>query len=99
MGLFTLVAVLLIMFVTGVLWTARYSPQSAAATGNGKFTVPVMTVQLNLSQKEKWDAANRGAIYRALLDTTEQGMLDLQNSALEQAAKTGRKPPWTCRPG
>lgn len=100
---FTLVAVLLIMFVTGVLWTARYSPQSAAATGNGKFTVPVMTVQLNLSQKEKWDAANRGAIYRALLDTTEQGMLDLQNSALEQAAKNGTEasldmPAWVIWP-
>ena len=100
---FTLVAVLLIMFVTGVLWTARYSPQSAAATGNGKFTVPVMTVQLNLSQKEKWDAANRGAIYRALLDTTEQGMLDLQNSVLEQAAKNGTEaslnmPAWVIWP-
>lgn len=40
------------MFVTGVVWTARYSAQSAEATGDGRFTVPVMAVQLNLSQKE-----------------------------------------------
>lgn len=49
---FILVAVLLTMFVTGVIWTARYSAQSAEATGDGRFTVPVMAVQLNLSQKE-----------------------------------------------
>lgn len=70
---FILVAVLLTMFVTGVVWTARYSAQSAEATGDGRFTVPVMAVQLNLSQKEKWDPANRRSIYRALLDMTEQG--------------------------
>lgn len=100
---FSLVSVLLIMFVVGVLWTARYSPQSAAATGNGRFTVPVMTVQLNLTQKEKWSAANRGAIYQALLDTTEQGLLDLQNRTLEEAAKNGTEtsldlPSWVIWP-
>jgi len=36
---FILVAVLLTMFVVGVCWTARYSPQSAAVTGNGRLTV------------------------------------------------------------
>ena len=86
---FILVAVFLTMFVTGVIWTARYSAQSAEATGDGRFAVPVMAVQLNLSQKEKWDPANRRNIYRALLDMTEQGMLDLQNRALEQAVKDG----------
>lgn len=100
---FSLVSVLLIMFVVGVLWTARYSPQSAAATGNGKFTVPVMTVQLNLSQKEKWSATNRGAVYQALLDTTEQGLLDLQKRALEEAARNGAEasldmPAWVIWP-
>lgn len=100
---FILVAVLLTMFVVGVCWTARYSPQSAAVTGNGRLTVPVMTVQLNLSQKEKWDPANRGSIYRALLDMTEQGMLDLQNRALEQAVKNGAEasldmPAWVIWP-
>ena len=67
---FILVAVFLTMFVTGVIWTARYSAQSAEATGDGRFAVPVMAVQLNLSQKEKWDPANRRNIYRALLDMT-----------------------------
>ena len=91
------------MFVVGVCWTARYSPQSAAVTGNGRLTVPVMAVQLNLSQKEKWDPANRGSIYRALLDMTEQGMLDLQNRALEQAVKDGAEasldmPAWVIWP-
>mgnify|MGYP005959217373 FL=1 len=100
---FILVAVLLTMFVVGVCWTARYSPQSAAVTGNGRLTVPVMAVQLNLSQKEKWDPANRGSIYRALLDMTEQGMLDLQNRALEQAVKNGAEasldmPAWVIWP-
>ena len=78
-------------------------PQSAAVTGNGRLTVPVMAVQLNLSQKEKWDPANRGSIYRALLDMTEQGMLDLQNRALEQAVKNGAEasldmPAWVIWP-
>ena len=100
---FILVAVLLTMFVTGVVWTARYSAQSAEATGDGRFTVPVMAVQLNLSQKEKWDPANRRSIYRALLDMTEQGMLDLQNRALEQAVKDGAEasldmPAWVIWP-
>lgn len=100
---FILVAVLLTMFVTGVIWTARYSAQSAEATGDGRFTVPVMAVQLNLSQKEKWDPANRRNIYRALLDMTEQGMLDLQNRALEQAVKDGAEasldmPAWVIWP-
>lgn len=100
---FLLVAVLLGMFVTGVQWTARYAPLSAVSTGGGTLTVPVMTVQLNLSQKEKWSAANRGAIYRELLDTTEQGMLDLQSAALEQSAREGREtslemPAWVIWP-
>lgn len=91
------------MFVTGVVWTTRYSAQSAEATGDGRFTVPVMAVQLNLSQKEKWDPANRRNIYRALLDMTEQGMLDLQNCALEQAVKDGAEasldmPAWVIWP-
>lgn len=100
---FIMVAVLLGMFVTGVMWTARYSPQSAVSTGNGTLTIPVMTVQLNLSQKEKWDPANRKAIYQALLDTTEQGILELQNHALEQSARSGKEtalelPAWVIWP-
>lgn len=58
---FILVAVLLAMFVTGVVWTARYSAQSAEATGDGRFTVPVMAVQLNLSQKENGTLPTGGA--------------------------------------
>lgn len=85
----SLVALLLIMFVMGVFWTARYSPQSDAVTGQGKLTLPVMTVQLNLSQKEKWNPANADSIYHSLLTSTEQGMLDLQDRALAQAVDDG----------
>ena len=100
---FMLVAVLLGMFVIGVQWTARYAPLSDVSTGNGAFTIPVMTVQLNLSQKEKWDAANRENIYRELLETTEQGMLELQEKALERSAREGTEtslemPAWVIWP-
>lgn len=100
---FMLVAVLLGMFVAGVQWTARYAPGSSVVTGGGALVLPVMTVQLNLSQKEKWDVANRGNVYRDLLATTEQGMADLQTRAMEQAVKEGREtalemPSWVIWP-
>lgn len=100
---FIMVGVLLGMFVTGVMWTARYSPQSSVSTGNGALTIPVMTVQLNLTQLEKWDPANRKAIYQGLLDATEQGILDLQARALEQSARSGTEaalemPAWVIWP-
>lgn len=100
---FTLVALLLLMFVMGVQWTARYAPGSDISTAHGTLSLPVMTVQLNLSQKEKWSPSNRGNIYKSLLDETERGMLDLQNRALEQSARTGTEidlemPAWVIWP-
>lgn len=100
---FILVAMLLGMFVAGVQWTARYAPSSPLVTGNGTLAIPVMTVQLNLSQKEKWAVDNRANVYRSLLETTEQGMLNLQTKALEQSAREGTEaflemPAWVIWP-
>ncbi len=88
---FGLVSVLLLMFVTGVMFAAQYAPGGAAATADGKALLPVMVVQPNLSQHEKWDAGNRLNVYRTMLDTTADGFGAAQTEALQEAIKSGRE--------
>ncbi len=100
---FGLVSVLLMMFVVGVTWISAYAPQTDLVTGQGKKMLPVMCVQLNLSQLEKWDRSNRGNIYQSLLNTTADGLEDAQMQALTQAAESGletgfEKPAWVIWP-
>ncbi len=66
-------------YLLGLLLSLPYGAEKS------KRTVPVMAMQLNLSQEEKWDRNNAASIYESLVETTSQAYTQLEEDSLTSA--------------
>lgn len=95
---FALVTVLVMMFLWGLNQAQLYAPGSKIYTDS----LPVASLQQNISQSQKWDPANKAAIYADLVSSTERCYDELAQRSMEKAQDEGvsvlDRPAWVVWP-